>query len=146
MPGIQFEDVRLYSGRLEIYHRGEWGTVSDPTWDIYDANVVCQMLNRGTATAALVGAASFGPANGPVLISNIDCTGDEITLLDCVYTVSSVNDHNTDVGAECCEYSFLFHKLLQKRSFPLVKLGYFKFTNIIHRPTKSTTLEADTLF
>lgn len=32
------------SGRLEIYHNGQWGTVCDDTFDMNDAHVACRMI------------------------------------------------------------------------------------------------------
>ncbi|XP_072029185.1 uncharacterized protein [Amphiura filiformis] len=107
-PGISFEDVRLENSRLEILHSGQWGTISDQSWDIAEANVMCRMLGLGTATQAIVGAGNTGTtaANGPVLISDIDCNGEEVTLLDCVYTAAAPGsgDHTYDVGATCSEF------------------------------------------
>uniref|UniRef100_A0A5F9DBH7 Galectin 3 binding protein n=1 Tax=Oryctolagus cuniculus TaxID=9986 RepID=A0A5F9DBH7_RABIT len=59
-------DMRLANGdsanegRVEIFYRGQWGTVCDNLWDLMDASVVCRALGFQNATEAL-GRAAFGP-------------------------------------------------------------------------------------
>lgn len=67
--GTEDGDMRLVNGasanegRVEIFYRGQWGTVCDNLWNILDANVVCRALGYENATRAL-GRAAFGPGVG----------------------------------------------------------------------------------
>ncbi|NWS78410.1 WC11 protein, partial [Crotophaga sulcirostris] len=70
------------SGRVEVWHRGSWGTVCDDSWDMRDAEVACRQLGCGPAVAAL-GEAVSGEGTGPIWLEQVECQGTELSLQDC---------------------------------------------------------------
>ncbi|XP_061876055.1 scavenger receptor cysteine-rich type 1 protein M130-like [Colius striatus] len=70
------------SGRVELWHRGSWGTVCDDAWDVRDAEVACRQLGCGPAVAALPEAA-FGEGTGPIWLEQVECQGTEAALQQC---------------------------------------------------------------
>ncbi|XP_053063095.1 putative DMBT1-like protein [Acinonyx jubatus] len=92
------------SGRLEVLHQGAWGTVCDDLWDLNEAKVVCRQLGCGRAIAA-PGKSHFGPGSGNILLDNIQCSGSENHLGQCLS--SGWSDHNCghheDAGVVCSD-------------------------------------------
>ncbi|XP_020606086.1 protein bark beetle-like [Orbicella faveolata] len=86
-------------GRLEIFLRGQWGTVCDDSFDINDARVACRQLG-------FLGAKRFyrhGRGTGPTWLDDVNCMGTEESLLECKYPGIGVENcgHFEDVGVEC---------------------------------------------
>ena len=89
-------------GRVEIYLNGRWGTVCDDSWDINDANVVCNQLGFSGAIA-VVRHAGFGQGSGPIQLDNVGCVGNESALADCPANPINQHDcgHHEDAGVRC---------------------------------------------
>ncbi|XP_049339180.1 deleted in malignant brain tumors 1 protein-like isoform X5 [Astyanax mexicanus] len=94
------------AGRLEVFHSGSWGTVSDELWDIEDAQVVCRQLQCGVALSAPVPVpARFGSGTGPIWLNEVECEGNEVSLWNCRYQLCGEDEcgHKDDVGVVCSE-------------------------------------------
>ncbi|XP_016314001.1 scavenger receptor cysteine-rich domain-containing group B protein-like [Sinocyclocheilus anshuiensis] len=89
-------------GRVEIFLRGEWGTVCDDAWDLADAKVVCRQMGCGLPKAAQV-MAYFGPGRSTIQMDNLKCTGREAALTLCSHIAWNVHncDHSEDASVTC---------------------------------------------
>ena len=100
-----------HEGRLEIGYMGEWGTVCDDYWTDVEAGVVCRILefelgavdNRGRTWDEQGRSLppNFGPTPAGVgmLLDNVNCEGNETSLLACP------RRGNPDVGKSDCRPS-----------------------------------------
>ncbi|XP_068521475.1 scavenger receptor cysteine-rich type 1 protein M130-like isoform X2 [Anas acuta] len=88
------------SGRVEIWHRGTWGTLCDNAWDMRDAEVACRQLGCGPAVYAL-GQAAAGEGTGPMWL--MECRGTELSLQDCWAQPgdSGACQHKADAAVHC---------------------------------------------
>ena len=108
---------------MEVCYNGNWGTVCDDQWDENDAKVACRKLGfsdkgKSVCHAADISVQShfmllapsgaqarrdafFGTGRGPIFLDDLNCTGNESDLFECV----SINDcgHSEDAGVICQE-------------------------------------------
>uniref|UniRef100_A0A8C4X2G9 SRCR domain-containing protein n=1 Tax=Erpetoichthys calabaricus TaxID=27687 RepID=A0A8C4X2G9_ERPCA len=103
------EDLRLVNGRqpcegrVEVLRSGKWGTVCQAGWDEKDTAVVCRQLGCGEALSATF-SAYFGEGTGPVLMSFVNCEGQEsANVFDCPSSKTSAErcTQRNDVGLVC---------------------------------------------
>ncbi|XP_051748198.1 scavenger receptor cysteine-rich type 1 protein M130-like [Ctenopharyngodon idella] len=93
------------AGRVEVLHRGQWGTVCHYGWDMADAAVVCRELDCGEPVDAL-GDAYFGQGSGPIWMYIVLCAGSESTLKNCGAVGWGIHacTHNYDASVICSGY------------------------------------------
>nr|XP_055045535.1 scavenger receptor cysteine-rich domain-containing group B protein-like [Misgurnus anguillicaudatus] len=90
------------SGRVEVLHNGEWGTVCIDSWDSTDAAVVCKEVGCPTGAEAKI-YTYFGPGEGTIWMDDVQCTGTELSLKWCRFRgwASHNCDHSRDAGVIC---------------------------------------------
>ncbi|XP_068834353.1 lysyl oxidase homolog 3 isoform X2 [Capricornis sumatraensis] len=89
-------------GRVEVLKAGTWGTVCDRKWDVQAASVVCRELGFGSAREALSGA-RMGQGMGAIHLSEVRCSGQELSLWKCPHKNITAEDcsHSQDAGVRC---------------------------------------------
>ena len=89
-------------GRVEVFHNNIWGTVCDDSWDINDARVICRQLGYRDAISS-PGSARFGAGRGKIWLDNVNCQGDEASIVYCGHSGWGNNDcgHYEDASVVC---------------------------------------------
>ncbi|KAM6269107.1 macrophage receptor MARCO [Porphyrio hochstetteri] len=86
-------------GRVEVFHQDSWGTICDDGWGMQEAKVVCRMLGFRSAVSAFTAEAG----TGKIWLDDMNCSGNEFSILECAKPDWGVNNcsHNEDAGVEC---------------------------------------------
>ncbi len=97
MASLEGDDVA--TGRLEVLHNGQWGTICDDSWTIVNARVACRQLGYPGAA----GYAAEGAGSDPIWLDQLVCGGNEETLQECTSDGWGVHDcsHLEDVKLSC---------------------------------------------
>ena len=96
-----------YEGRVEVCFNNTWGTVCDDYWDTADAQVVCRQLGYPTNISVPL---KFGKqGTRPVLLNDVECTGNEPFLLRCRYSSGHNCSNYQESGVRCAAYGNIIH-------------------------------------
>ena len=68
-----------------MFYKGVWGAISSGRWDINDATVVCRQLGYSAGAEVALRIGVYGLDSGPVWITNLQCTGSESNVMECVH-------------------------------------------------------------
>ena len=103
-------DVRLMtgrtvseiSGRVEVYHRGQWGTVCSDVFNNMTSRVVCRQLGFVNGFVNL-NIGEYGEGYGPIMLDDVRCHGSEDNLFSCETNRIMKHDctHAQDAGVTC---------------------------------------------
>uniref|UniRef100_A0A4W6E315 Soluble scavenger receptor cysteine-rich domain-containing protein SSC5D n=1 Tax=Lates calcarifer TaxID=8187 RepID=A0A4W6E315_LATCA len=87
------------SGRVEIFHNGNWGKICNNNWGLKEATVVCKELGCGTPKKASEHT-NFGEN---IWLDDVRCFGNETSLLHCRHPSLGDNNcgHGEDAGVVC---------------------------------------------
>ncbi|KAM9708702.1 lysyl oxidase homolog 3B isoform 2-T3 [Menidia menidia] len=89
-------------GRIELFHKGEWGTVCDDDFSIANAHVLCRQLGFVEATG-WTHSAKYGKGQGKIWLDNVLCNGGERSIDSCKSRGWGNSDctHDEDAGVVC---------------------------------------------
>uniref|UniRef100_A0A671WDN7 Lysyl oxidase homolog n=1 Tax=Sparus aurata TaxID=8175 RepID=A0A671WDN7_SPAAU len=89
-------------GRVELFYKGEWGTICDDDFSITNANVLCRQLGFVAATG-WTHSAKYGKGQGKIWLDNVMCGGGEKSIEFCKSRGWGNSDctHDEDAGVVC---------------------------------------------
>ncbi|KAL3969108.1 nuclear factor erythroid 2-related factor 1/3 [Sarotherodon galilaeus] len=89
-------------GRIELFYKGEWGTICDDDFTIANAHVLCRHLGFVSATG-WTHSAKYGKGQGKIWLDNVQCHGGEKSIEFCKSRGWGNSDctHDEDAGVVC---------------------------------------------
>ncbi|XP_037652666.1 lysyl oxidase homolog 3B isoform X2 [Sebastes umbrosus] len=89
-------------GRIELFYKGEWGTICDDDFSITNANVLCRQMGFVEATG-WTHSAKYGKGQGKIWLDNVMCSGGEKSIELCKSRGWGNSDctHDEDAGVVC---------------------------------------------
>jgi hypothetical protein len=100
------------TGRVEVFYKGQWGTICDDHWDANDARVACRQLGYKYGLRAL-NEDLVPDGTGQIWLDDLDCTGSEQYLTNCSHKGWGNHNchHSEDAGVECSSTGKVYYRL-----------------------------------
>lgn len=90
------------SGRVQVFYKGEWGTICNDGFDMNDGLVICRWLGF-ERLLRLPHWSEFGRGFGPIWVDQLNCSGAESGIQECGANEWGDHDcnHFEDVAVHC---------------------------------------------
>ena len=96
------KNALLLKGNVQIFHDGQWGTICDDEWDLYEAQIACKTLGFPGAKRP-THSSQFGYGLKKIWMDNLYCYGTEDSLPECRFDGWGANDceQTEAAGVQC---------------------------------------------
>ena len=105
----------------------DWGGVCDDGFDLEEANVICREAGYSQGAHEVFIGSQFGKGLGHILLDELNCKGDESSILECKFDPWNVTDCNDNewIGVSCHVGSGVNQECdpIGVRDFPVCKNG-----------------------
>ncbi|RDD42227.1 Deleted in malignant brain tumors 1 protein [Trichoplax sp. H2] len=106
VPNVFYPGMKSMSGRIEVYANGTWNTICGKGFTKTSAELICHRLGYNGVKSYYKKTntdGSFGKGYGRIIMSHLQCLGNETSILDCPYHANVNCDHLHDVSIICSD-------------------------------------------
>ncbi|XP_028407292.1 deleted in malignant brain tumors 1 protein-like [Dendronephthya gigantea] len=121
------------AGRVEVLHKGYWGTICDDGWDMKDAKVACLQLGYKDVARTLQ-RNEVPSGSGNIWVVALDCTGEEENITSCYHNGWGIHScsHTQDAGMKCSTTDFDTNPIRVRLQGPLSGNGIGRVEILYH--------------